>query len=142
MHLREDSTAHPILGSDRTGVNALVQTANLFVAVVCAASAGVHAALVPEHYHEGGLVLGGAFALDAVLLGIGALATSRRSGRALPVVVLLGTAFAYLLSRTTGIPFLIDEPEAPDALGLVTTVAEVVAAAVATQLPHNREEDR
>jgi hypothetical protein len=59
-----------------------------------------------------------------------------------PVVVLLGTALAYLLSRTTGIPLLIDRPEEPDALGLVTTVAEVVAAVVAVLAPHNREENR
>lgn len=132
-----------IVGSDRTPVNALVQTgAGAFVALVCAAAAGVHAALVPEHYQEGGIRLGGAFALSALLLGICAVLVSRGTSRALPVVVLLGTAVAYLLSRTTGIPLLIDQPEEPDALGLVTTVAEVVAAAVAVLAPHNREEDR
>jgi hypothetical protein len=132
-----------IVGSDRTSVNGPVQTgAGAFVALACAAAAGVHAALVPEHYQEGGIRLGGAFALSALLLGICALLVSRGTSRALPVVVLLGTALAYLLSRTTGIPLLIDEPEEPDALGLVTTVAEVVAAVVAVLAPHNREENR
>lgn len=132
-----------IVGSDRAAVNASVQTgARAFVALVCAASAGIHAALVPEHYQEGGLRLGGAFALSALLLIVSAVVVSRGARTALPVVVLLGTAVAYLLSRTTGIPLLIDEPEEPDALGLVTTVAEVVAAAVAVLAPPNREEDR
>jgi len=132
-----------IVGGDRARVNDPVQTvARTLVALVCAASAGIHAALVPEHYQEGGLRLGGAFALSALLLGVAAVLVSRGTRTALPVVVLLGTALAYLLSRTTGIPLLIDEPEEPDVLGLVTTVAEVVAAAVAVLAPHNREEDR
>jgi len=138
-----DLPGESIVESRPTRVNVLVQTgASTFVALVCAGGAGVHAALVPEHYEEGGIRLGGAFAVSAVLLGICALLSSRSTGRALPVVVLLGTALAYLLSRTTGIPLLIDEPEEPDVLGLVTTVAEVVAAAVAALVPHNREEDR
>jgi hypothetical protein len=132
-----------ILDSDRAPVNGSVQTgARAFVALVCAASAGIHAALVPEHYQEGGLRLGGAFALSALLLGVSAVLVARSTMTALPVVVLLGTALAYLLSRTSGIPLLIDEPEALDALGLVTTVAEVVAATVAVVAAHNREEDR
>jgi hypothetical protein len=140
MNLPSDSTGETIVGAGPSRVNVLARTA--FVAVVCAASAGVHAALVPEHYAEGGVVLGGAFALDALLLGTCAVVASRGRSWALPVVVLLGTALAYLLSRTTGVPGLIGDPEEPDALGLVTTVAEVVAAAVAAQLLHNREEDR
>jgi hypothetical protein len=116
--------------------------ASAFVAVVCAASAGVHAGLVLDHYREGGLALGGAFAISAVLLGAAAVLASRRVTRGFVVVVLLGTAVAYLLSRTTGIPLLIPDPEEPDPLGLVTTVSEAVAAAVAALLLHNREEDR
>ena len=46
-------------------------------------------------------------------------------------LVLLGTAAAYLLSRTSGIPGLITDPEAVDLLGVVTSSAEVVAAAAA-----------
>jgi len=124
-------------------VNVAVRAAaGAFVAVVCAASAGVHAGLVPDHYREGGLALGGAFAVSAVLLGAAAVLASRRVTRGFVVVVLLGTAVAYLLSRTTGIPLLIPDPEEPDPLGLVTTVSEAVAAAVAALLLHNREEDR
>ncbi|HET8559422.1 MAG TPA: hypothetical protein VFL69_02795 [Marmoricola sp.] len=109
------------------------------LAVACAASAGVHAALVPEHLREGGPVLGGAFALAALLLAVSALAAAR--GRTAPAVtVLAGTALAWLLSRTTGIPLLLDR-EPPDALGMATTVVEVVAAAAAVALPHHREED-
>jgi len=47
------------------------------------------------------------------------------------VVVLSAVAGCYVLSRTTGLPGLVPVPEEPDALGVVTTAAEVLAAAAA-----------
>jgi hypothetical protein len=48
--------------------------------------------------------------------------------------VLCLIALSYLLSRTIGIPLLIGHAEQPDALGLVTTAAELVGAVLAAAL--------
>jgi hypothetical protein len=40
--------------------------------------------------------------------------------------MLLGTAAAYVLSRTSGLPFLIPDPEELDPIGAVITAAEVL----------------
>jgi hypothetical protein len=107
------------------------------VALVAAGSAGVHAALVPEHLREG-TALGVAFAGTAIALALVAAVT--RTPRndtwapAAAAAVLLATAAAYLLSRTTGLPGLITDPEEVDLLGAVTSSAEVVAAAAAVLL--------
>jgi hypothetical protein len=112
------------------------------VAVVCAGSAGVHAALVPEHLHES-LLLGCAFALDALLLALvaGVLGDPRVAGRAaLPAAgVLALTATAYVLSRTTGLPVLIPEAEPVDGLGMLTTLGELVAVGACLLLTLRRE---
>jgi hypothetical protein len=110
------------------------------VSLVCAASAGVHLALVAEHAAEGPLV-GIAFAASAVALGVGAVAARRPLGRVGAVAgLLIGVAACYLLSRTTGIPGLVPEPEHLEAVGMLTTAAEVLAALAC--LPLNREEHR
>ena len=115
-------------------------------ALVCAASAGLHLALVPAHYHEAGLLLAAAFAVSAVLLGVSALLLRRAPGRGwtdlLPPLALAGVAACYVLSRTTGIPLLIPAPEENDLLGSVTTIAEVTAAAAAVWPLLHRKENR
>jgi hypothetical protein len=122
----------PIVGSPAVADKVDKTLARYLVCIVCSGSAGVHAALVPDHYREAGLGLAAAFALAAVALAVAAvLLRSARRDRRVPlacVVILCGVAAAYVLSRTTGIPFLIDHPEAPDPVGLCTTAAEVVAA--------------
>ena len=114
------------------------------VALVCAASAGVHAALVPEHYHEAGWALATAFALSSVALAVCAALSARPDartglGRHAQVTVLSAVALCYVLSRTTGIPVLVPIPEEPDALGVVTTTAEVLAAAACVLLRPDRK---
>jgi hypothetical protein len=112
------------------------------VALVCAASAGVHAALVPTHLREGTLI-GAAFVLSVVLLASAALWVRTARGPAYRVAaVLLGTAGCYLLSRTTGLPWLIPDPEPVDAVGTLTSLAEVAAAVAVLGLPRIRKEDR
>ena len=112
------------------------------VAVVCAGSAGVHAALVPEHLHQSAAP-GLAFAGSAAALAVAGVAT--RAPRhdawapALAAVVLLGTAVAYVLSRTTGIPGLLPDPETVDPLGVLTTAAEAGAAIAALLLSSRRD---
>ena len=101
----------------------------MVAALVCAGSAGIHAGLVSAHLRESTL-LGVVFALDAVVLGVAAVAISdrRRAGRevALVAAVLAATAIAYLLSRTTGLPIVIREAEPVDGLGVSTTLSELV----------------
>jgi hypothetical protein len=129
-----DSSPAPVPGALLAG---RVTPLRYLVALVAAGSAGVHAALVPEHLHES-TALGGAFAVSTVALALVAVLTrSPRHDRWAPAAaaaVLLATAAAYLLSRTTGLPGLITDPEEVDLLGVVTSSAEVVAAAAAVFL--------
>jgi ABC-type Fe3+-siderophore transport system permease subunit len=100
--------------------------------MVCAGSAGVHAALVRPHIAEAGLLLGSAFAAAAVALALTALAVrlprNDSWAPAAAAVVLCLIALSYLLSRTTGVPLLISDPEQLDPLGAATTAAEVAGA--------------
>jgi hypothetical protein len=118
----------PIVWSGSSAVN---EPARATALLVCAGSAGVHLALVPDHLRESP-ALGVAFLLDAVLLAVVAvlLGDPARGTRTTPAVatLLLATAGAYVLSRTTGIPWLAPDPEPLDGLGAVTTVCELVGA--------------
>jgi hypothetical protein len=101
-----------------------------FGALVCAASAAVHGSLVLPHSHES-VALAFAFAVSAVAMAVAAIGLALASR---PVVVaavallLAGTAAAYVLSRTTGIPALIAHPEPLDASGTVVSCFELAAA--------------
>jgi drug/metabolite transporter (DMT)-like permease len=113
-------------------------TARNVVAACCAASAGVHAALVPEHLDENAL-LGTGFAAAAVLLLASTLTFSGRrtvSPLAAPATALLLVALigAYALSRTVGLTFIGAALEPVDAIGVLTQVAQVVALAAAIAL--------
>jgi hypothetical protein len=98
---------------------------------VCAGSAGVHAALIQPHFLESGL-LGSAFTAAAVALALAALVV--RQPRHDPWAILAASAalcviaVSYMLSRSTGIPLLIVQPEHADPLGTVTTAAELAGA--------------
>ena len=99
------------------------------VVLVCAASAGVHAALVPEHLAEGGPLLGGAFAASALALAVVAV-LARRPGRehwavSIAVAVLAATSSPTCCPEPRA-SVLIPEPEEVDLLGVVTTIAEAV----------------
>ena len=96
-------------------------------ALACAASAGARLAF--------------AFAVATVALAIAALGLALAPG---PVVslgvaaLLLGTAGAYLMSRTGGLPGLTQHPESFDALGVGISLLEVAAAVVVVRRPHPR----
>ena len=98
---------------------------------VCAGSAGVHAALIQPHFLESRL-LGSAFTAATVALALAALAVRqpRRDWWAIAAasVLLCVIAVSYTLSRSTGIPVLIAQPEHVDPLGTVTTAAEIAGA--------------
>jgi hypothetical protein len=106
------------------------------VIFTCAISAGIHGALVPDHFEEGvGAGLG--FVLATVLLGVLAVVLTRRPTQ----FALLGTAavFAgliasYALAITTGVPALHPEVEAVDGLALFTKAVEAIGLVLAVSL--------
>jgi hypothetical protein len=99
------------------------------VVAMCAASAGAHAALVPQHVeHE--LRLGVAFvAATAVLLAAAAALTYRPDDATVAqttTVVLAALIAAYAVNVTTGLPWLSDGPEPVDLVGLATKSVETI----------------
>jgi hypothetical protein len=133
---------HPIVGSAPTTVNGVDRTARWAVALVCAASAGVHAALVPEHFEERP-ALGGAFLLSVVLLAAAAVRLVTGPGAVPWVGALLWViAAGYVVSRTAGLPVLLPEPEPADLVGVLTTLAEVIAGLATLSLPRIGKEPR
>jgi hypothetical protein len=101
-------------------------------ALVCAASAGVHGALVVPHAGES-TRMAVAFALTSIALAIAALGLAvgpRPVISPAAAALLFAVALAYLLSRTSGIPGLTEHPEPFDTLGVAVSLAEVAAALV------------
>lgn len=105
--------------------------------VACAASAGAHAGLVPEHLREEPR-LGIAFIVAALLLSASGAVLAIRPGDR-PVAKAAGALFAgliaaYVASRTTGIPLLAPDREPVDATGVITDVVETLGLAAALSL--------
>ena len=107
------------------------------VTAVCAASAGVHAALIGPHLAEG-LPIGLGFAAATATLALAAIAVRqpRRDPWApgLAAAVLCLIAIAYVLSRSSGIPLLIGHAEELDPFGIASTSAELVGAVASVAL--------
>jgi hypothetical protein len=108
-------------------VIALADVERDVVIVVCGISAGIHAALTPEHLTEG-LPPGLGFAASAVLLaGLAVVLTSRPASVSAfggAAVVLSGLLVTYALATTTGLPLLHPEAEPVDGLALATKAIE------------------
>jgi hypothetical protein len=110
------------------------------IVVACAVSAGVHAALVPEHFAHGAAA-GVSFAAAAVLLAAAAVAVSVRpkgpvfAGTA---ALLFGLIAAYVLATTTGLPVVQPEPEPVGSLAAGTKLIE--GAGLVAALRHLRHE--
>ena len=106
------------------------------VILTCAVSAGIHGALVEEHFHEG-TGAGVGFVVATVLLAAVVIALTRRPSR-LPVVgaaaISLGLIASYGLAITTGVPVLHPDVEAVDGLALVTKAVEALGAVAAVSL--------
>jgi len=105
--------------------------------VTCAISAGIHAALAPDHFAEGtGPGLG--FAVAAFLLaGLVVALTHRPTSRAAVAgvgAVLVGLLASYALATTTGLPLLHPDREPVEGLALATKAIEAVGLLVATHL--------
>jgi hypothetical protein len=109
------------------------------VLVACAASAGVHAGLVPSHLVEN-LWLGTAFAASAGLL-LALIVSLWRAGdprrpAAPAAAVLAALIVAYSLSRTVGLGPLEEDVERVDAIGLLTQGVQLAGLIAALHLCH------
>jgi hypothetical protein len=106
------------------------------VILACAISAGIHGALVRDHFQEGtGAGLG--FAVATVLLAVLAVVLTRKPTQLALVAttaVFAGLIASYALVLTTGFPLLHHEPEAVDALALFTKAIEAVGLVLAASL--------
>jgi CHASE2 domain-containing sensor protein len=107
------------------------------VILTCAISAGIHGALVGNHFEEGGGA-GLGFVVATVLLAVLAFGLTRTPTQ---VALLLATAavfagliVSYGLVITTGFPVLHPEPEAVDGLALVTKAVEAIGLVLAASL--------
>jgi CHASE2 domain-containing sensor protein len=104
--------------------------------VACAISAGVHGALVRDHFEEStGAGLG--FVAATVLLAVLAVVLTRKPTQL--ALVATGAIFAalnasYALVITTGFPVLHPEPEAVDGLAVLTKAVEAIGLVFAASL--------
>lgn len=105
--------------------------------VACAISAGIHAALAPEHFAEGA-GMGVAFAASAAVLAALTLGLTLQpaglAGYATASIVLAGLLTAYVLTVANGLPLLHPQPERVDSLALATKAVEAVGLAAACRL--------
>jgi hypothetical protein len=93
----------------------------------CAASAGIHGALTPDHFGEGTGAGGGFLVATALLAALAAamlLRPESRTAVALAGAVLAGLIVAYGLAVTTGVPILHPEQEPVEGLALGTKLVE------------------
>ena len=106
------------------------------VILSCAISAGIHGALVPDHFEEGtGAGLG--FVAATVLLAVLAVILTRKPTQPAlfaTAAVFLGLIASYGLVITTGFPVLHPESEAVEALALFTKASEAVGLVLAASL--------
>jgi uncharacterized membrane protein len=106
------------------------------VILACAISAGVHGALIREHFEEGtGAGLG--FVAATVLLAVLAVALTHDPTQlvlAIAAAVFVGLIVSYLLAVTTGVPVLHPEVETIDGLALFTKAVELVGLVGAASL--------
>ena len=107
------------------------------VILACAVSAGIHGALVPDHFDEGtGAGLG--FLAAAVSLAGLVVWLTWRPGSTLAVAaaaaMFVGLLASYALAITTGMPVLHPDPEAVDGLALATKAIEAAGLLAAASL--------
>ena len=105
--------------------------------VACAISAGIHAALAPEHFAEGTGAGLGFVAAALALAGFAAavtLAPASSSVLAGGALVLVGLLVTYAFATAVGVPLLHPGAEPVDGLALATKAIEAVALVLAAQL--------
>ena len=106
------------------------------VILACAISAGIHGALVGDHFQEGtGAGLG--FVAATVLLAFLAVVLARRPSQLAFVAtaaVFAGLIAGYVLVLTTGFPVLHPEQEAVDWVAVFTKAIEAVGLVLVVSL--------
>ena len=106
------------------------------VILACAISAGIHGALVRDHFREGtGAGIG--FVVATVLLALLAVVLTRRPAQLALIfaaAVFAGLIGSYALAVTTGVPVLHPDVETVDGLALVTKAVEAVGLITAASL--------
>jgi hypothetical protein len=107
------------------------------VIVACAASAGAHGALIPEHLAEGPGP-GGGFIAAALLLAAFAIGLTRRPAETATLVgtalALAGLIVSYGFAITTGVPLLHPEVEPVARLAVATKTVEAGGLIASLQL--------
>jgi hypothetical protein len=99
------------------------------VIVMCAISAGIHGALVPDHFGEGTGAGIGFVAATVLLAGLAVALTFRPASEvalAGAAAVFVGLLISYVFAVTTGVPVLHPERETVEGLALFTKAVEVV----------------
>jgi hypothetical protein len=104
--------------------------------LTCAISAGIHGALVRDHFEEGtGAGLG--FVAATILLAVLAVVLTRKASQAAllaTAAVFAGLIASYALVIATGFPMLHPEREAVDGLALFTKAIEAIGLVLAASL--------
>lgn len=106
------------------------------VVLTCAISAGIHGALVPDHFREG-TEAGVGFVVATALLAVLAVALTRNPSQLALVgtaAVFTGLIVSYALAITTGVPVLHPDVEAVDGLALFTKAIEIAGLATTASL--------
>ena len=106
------------------------------VIVACAVSAGVHAALVPDHLAEGTGAGLGFLGSAIVLAGLAAALTRRPSTAALigTIALLAGLIGSYAAAITSGLPLLHPMPEPVEGFAVFTKAVVAVGLLAAAHL--------
>ena len=112
------------------------------VIVTCAISAGIHAALAPDHFHET-TGAGVGFVVATVLLAALAVAVTLRPddrrAPAIAAVVFVGLIVSYALAVTTGVPLIHPDVDPLDGLALFTKAIEIVGLVASLSLLTSNE---
>jgi hypothetical protein len=106
------------------------------IILTCAVSAGIHGALVPDHFGEG-TGAGVGFVVATVLLALLAVILTRRPSQlalVATIVVFAGLIVSYALVLTTGLPVLHPDVEAVNGLALFTKAVEALGLITAASL--------
>jgi hypothetical protein len=114
-----------------------ISTKRDLLIVTCAVSAGVHAALVPEHLDESAAAGGGFIVATIMLAALAVASTVRpptRLAAAAAAATFAGLLLAYALAVTSGVPVLMPHPEPVDGLALATKAVELIGLAAALSL--------
>ena len=107
------------------------------VILAAAISAGIHGALVPQHFAEG-TGAGVGFVAATVVLAASAVAVTLRPATAVALAgaaaVFAGLLVSYAVATTNGLPVLHPDPEPVDGLALVTKAIEAIGLLAASTL--------